>query len=89
MPIKIKNTYTGYKDPYKKFDEICEKHNIKPRANAVLAYELLLTFSPEMSGQINNKEFLRKSKMAGNGVSERSHFIGRFAFDRNYPTYML
>ena len=37
MPIKIKNTYTGYKDPYKKFDEICEKHNIKPRANAVLA----------------------------------------------------
>ena len=57
-----KNTYTGYSDPYKQFDKICEKHNIKPRQNAVLAYELLLTFSPEMSGQINNRDFLKRAK---------------------------
>ena len=61
-PIKTKNTYTGYSDPYKQFDKICEKHNIKPRQNAVLAYELLLTFSPEMSGQINNRDFLKRAK---------------------------
>ena len=60
-PIKTKNTYTGYSDPYKQFDKICEKHNIKPRQNAVLAYELLLTFSPEMSGQINNRDFLKRA----------------------------
>jgi hypothetical protein len=54
-----KNLYLGASDPLAKFDSILEKHNIKPRENAVLAFELLMTFSPEQKANINPKQFAK------------------------------
>lgn len=55
----IKNIYCGPKDPMGKFNSLLEKHNIKPRADAVLAFELLMTFSPEQKENINPKQFAK------------------------------
>jgi Plasmid recombination enzyme. len=55
----IKNIYIGASDPLAKFDLLLTKHNIKPRENAVLAFELLMTFSPEQKSNINPKQFAR------------------------------
>lgn len=58
----VKNRYGGLQDPLGAFDRQLDRLGIKPRANAVLAYELLFTYSPEMKGCLSNEDFLKATK---------------------------
>jgi hypothetical protein len=58
----VKNHYSGLQDPLEAFDRRLDKLGIKPRANAVLAYELLFTYSPEMKGCMSNEDFFKATK---------------------------
>ena len=49
----------GSNDPLEKFNELMQKTGIKPRKNAVLAVELVTSFSPEMSGKFSLKEWTK------------------------------
>jgi hypothetical protein len=51
-----KNIYMGSKDPVSKAREIWAKHDIKPRKNAVMANEYVLTASPEFFKDKSTKE---------------------------------
>lgn len=58
----VKNRYSGLQDPLEAFDRRLDRLGIKPRANAVLAYELLFTYSPEMKGCMSNEDFFKATK---------------------------
>jgi hypothetical protein len=53
---------SGSDTPAKSFDNLMLKTGIKPRKNAVLAVEMLFTFSPEMKGKITVDEWVKAHK---------------------------
>jgi hypothetical protein len=51
----------GADNALNELDRLLAEHNIKPRKNAVLANEYLLTFSPEMACKVDVDEWAKKS----------------------------
>jgi len=52
----------GSNTPEVRFDELMLKTGIKPRKNAVLAVEMLFTFSPEMKGKISVDDWVEEHR---------------------------
>lgn len=67
----------GAEDCLKELDRLLDKYNIKPRQNAVLANEYLMTFSPEMAGKIDVDEWAKKSLE----FLKKEHPVGLLAVD--------
>ena len=70
----------GYNDPLQALDNLLSKYDIKPRKNACLAGEYLLTFSPEMKDKIDldkwvkaNIEFIIKEHSEESILSAHLH----------------
>lgn len=51
----------GSRNPLQEFDKLIAIHNISPRKNAVLAVELVVSFSPEMRDKIPIKKWAKKN----------------------------
>lgn len=71
---------SGSNKPEKRLEEILKHLKIKPRKNAVLAVEILLTFSPDYKDKINtkrwvslNQEFIEKEFPRGSVLSAHLH----------------
>lgn len=67
----------GADDAVNELDRLLAEYNIKPRQNAVLANEYLLTFSPEMAGKVDVDEWAKKSLE----FLKKEHPVGLLAVD--------
>lgn len=76
----------GSNNPLDSLDKLIEKYGIKVRSNACLAGEYLLTFSPEMAGKIDLKDWVSANlNFIANEHSKESILSAHLHLDETTP----
>jgi len=89
-PDGVCKLIAGSNTPEVKFDELMLKTGIKPRKNAVLAVEMLFTFSPEMKGKIKISDWVKEhQKFIENEFPKGSVLSAHLHLDEATPHIQL